>query len=355
MLQVTNTDFEVFRGYQTDKMRVLYVTNMYPNRLALYYGVFVRQEVDRLRSHGIEVDVVFINGRRNPLEYLKSPVDIFRALNKTKYDAINVQHTLLLPQTLFARKILRLNIPIIFTFHEGEIGNTAAIRNPGKALLSSYRSKTVFFRYLDLIITRNSKVFGQYKNVPVEEIPSPVEMDVFLPLDKNACREKLELIDDEPIVFFPADPSTPGKNFPFMQNIAQCVNNETGLQLRVLTGPVVHDKMPLYYNASDAVCLPSLYEASPVVIREAMACNRPIVTSDVGDIRRTIGDVDGCFVIDEWNEKKYAQSLMKAVSYGNTKGRDRLFDIGGDWESSATKLVSILNRSLIKKSEGVKK
>jgi teichuronic acid biosynthesis glycosyltransferase TuaC len=45
-----------------------------------------------------------------------------------------------------------------------------------------------------------------------------------------------------------------------------------------------HDHVPVYINAGDALVLASDIEASPVAIKEAMACNIPIVSTDVGDV-----------------------------------------------------------------------
>jgi teichuronic acid biosynthesis glycosyltransferase TuaC len=49
-------------------------------------------------------------------------------------------------------------------------------------------------------------------------------------------------------------------------------------------------------NAADLLLLTSLTEGSPQVIKEAMACNCPIVATDVGDIREIIGYTDGCYI-----------------------------------------------------------
>ncbi len=54
--------------------------------------------------------------------------------------------------------------------------------------------------------------------------------------------------------------------------------------------------MPLYMNACDILLLTSLHEGSPNVVKEALACNLPIISTDVGDVRMRIGGVEGCVV-----------------------------------------------------------
>ena len=77
--------------------------------------------------------------------------------------------------------------------------------------------------------------------------------------------------------------------------------------------------MPIYYNAADVILLTSLWEGSPNVIKEAMACNRPIVATDVGDVRWLLGTLQGCFTTG-FNGKEIAKKLKLALIFSkNTK------------------------------------
>ena len=61
------------------------------------------------------------------------------------------------------------------------------------------------------------------------------------------------------------------------------------LRLHVFRGTTHPDEMPLYYSAADALLMTSDYEGSPTVVKEAMACNLPVVSVDVGDMPQAIG------------------------------------------------------------------
>ncbi|MGA8849163.1 MAG: glycosyltransferase family 4 protein [Dehalococcoidia bacterium] len=329
-------------------MKVLYITNMYPNAPNPYSGIFVKREVEYLRKEGLEVEVIFINGQKNKFEYIKAPFIIFDRLSKRKFDVINVQHSLLLPQTLLARKLLRLRTPIIYTFHEGETSNRYARTNVVKALLTSGRWKSFFARHVDLVIATNLEVMENNMNLPktlpLVELPPSVDVSAFSPLDKAKYRKRLGFDTGKFLVFFPADPQRPEKNFSFLKQVIEDLNARGTQELEIITGPISPETMSFYYNACDIVCLPSLYEAAPIVVKEAMACNRPIVASDVGDIGKTIGNVDGCFVVRDWNKNDFGKCILKALQYESTNGRERISEMGWDSETSTKKLLSALNQ-----------
>lgn len=58
---------------------------------------------------------------------------------------------------------------------------------------------------------------------------------------------------------------------------------------------VKHEDMPFYLCAADVLISTSKWEGSPNIIKEAMACNIPIVSTDVGDVKRLLDGVHGCY------------------------------------------------------------
>ena len=73
----------------------------------------------------------------------------------------------------------------------------------------------------------------------------------------------------------------------------------------------------------------SSLEGSPNVIKEAMACSCPVVSSDVGDTKQNIENTEGCF-ITSYEVDDIAEKIQLAISFGKrTNGRkdiDRLND-----------------------------
>jgi glycosyltransferase involved in cell wall biosynthesis len=81
-------------------------------------------------------------------------------------------------------------------------------------------------------------------------------------------------------------------------------------------------------QACDALILTSTHEGSPMVVKEAMACNLPVVSVDVGDVAEVIGNTAGC-VITAAAADALAAGLQQALNHGRTHGRAAVerFDI----------------------------
>ncbi len=88
--------------------------------------------------------------------------------------------------------------------------------------------------------------------------------------------------------------------------------------------PIENKLFPLYLNACDVFVLTSFNEGSPNVIKEAMACNVPIVSTDVGDVKEVILDTEGCF-ITSYDPVDVANKIDKAMAFNmSTKGRENI-------------------------------
>jgi glycosyltransferase involved in cell wall biosynthesis len=107
------------------------------------------------------------------------------------------------------------------------------------------------------------------------------------------------------------------------------------------------EELPYYYNAADLLLLTSLSEGSPNVIKEAMACNCPIVSTDVGDVRAVIGDTEGCY-ITTFDPADVAAKIKLALAFGKrTNGREKIQHL--DSRIIASRIIDVYNDVLKKK------
>jgi teichuronic acid biosynthesis glycosyltransferase TuaC len=134
----------------------------------------------------------------------------------------------------------------------------------------------------------------------VRIIPNGVDLERFKPLNRDKCRERLGWSGNRFHVLFPANTGDRRKR-PDLAKAAVEAANHPGMEaeLHPLRG-VPHEEVPVWLNASDVVLLTSLHEGSPNIVKEALACNIPVVSVDVGDVRELIQGVEGChFAVPE--------------------------------------------------------
>ena len=103
-------------------MQVLVVTNMYPTPEQPAFGTFVKDQVEDLRRAGVEIDVLFIDGRKSSLNYLWGILRLWRALFKKRYHLIHAHYAM---SGFIAR--LQFLIPLVVTYHGSEIQDHSPI------------------------------------------------------------------------------------------------------------------------------------------------------------------------------------------------------------------------------------
>jgi len=127
--------------------------------------------------------------------------------------------------------------------------------------------------------------------------------------------------------------------------------NDSQVELIILNG-INHVEIPKYLNSADVLLVTSLWEGSPNIIKEAMACNCPIVSTNVGDVEWVIGNTEGCY-LTTFNPQDVAKKIKLALQYakekGRTRGRDRIIELGLESEIVARKLINVYEGVLDKR------
>ena len=101
-------------------------------------------------------------------------------------------------------------------------------------------------------------------------------------------------------------------------------------------------------SACDALLFTSMQEGSPNVVKEALACNLPIVSVPVGDVESRLKDVEGCETCSNDDPGTIANALKRVLSRGGrTNGRETILDL--DENITTDKVIAIyravLNRT----------
>ncbi|MBM3189970.1 MAG: glycosyltransferase family 4 protein, partial [Chloroflexi bacterium] len=98
---------------------------------------------------------------------------------------------------------------------------------------------------------------------------------------------------------------------------------------------------------ADVLLLTSDHEGSPTVVKEAMACNLPIVSTKVGDVPQVIAGVEGCYLAEQTPDD-LAEKVEAALAFGGrTRGREAIQHL--QTEGEARRLIALYEEVLARK------
>jgi glycosyltransferase involved in cell wall biosynthesis len=289
-------------------LRVLVVTSGWPSPGQPHQSIFVHHEVEALRAAGIDVAVVHYRGRMNPMNYLKARAEVRRRLGADSFDLVHAHFGQTLPV------VLPSPVPVVVTFRGSDLLGVATRsgRYGLKGAVLGLISRTLS-RRVDAVIVPSRALQEQLPGDIVSVVvPDAVDSTVFRPAAKVEARRKLGLPVDRKLVFFGGLRSVPVKRYSLARAAVDLLG-EPGAELVDVDG-VSRSMMASYMAACDVLLVTSLHESGPLVVKEALACERPVVSVDVGDVREWIGSLPGCVVCADDDPKTIASALERVLS-----------------------------------------
>jgi D-inositol-3-phosphate glycosyltransferase len=239
--------------------------------------------------------------------------------------------------TIFAA---RARVPHAVLFHTlGEVKNRARSTEEETAQRIYHERQAI--RRADAILTTSSHEGGfleRYYSAERERIhtvPCGVDLGLFQPRDREACRRTLGLPANTPVLLWVgrleklkgvdilvdalAQLEVPDALLLIAggderaevlkaELMAQAARAGVARQVRFV-GSVPHHQLPDYYSAADVVVVPSYYESFGLVAVEAMACGTPVVASRVGGLVSTVEDGVTGFLIPWRCPEPFAEKI----------------------------------------------
>lgn len=396
-------------------MRVLEVCQEFPNRYYPQLGTFIKQSIDSIANQKVDITVVSPKPFVLPFSafpyhnFSKLP----RIEHTEKYDLHYPRYVYAVPKKYFypitgisyAHFVSRYAIKNIkpkpdlihahFSYPDGfgMIGLAKKWNIPlvisalgtierKVAYEGSYTSRQIIkaMNFADKVLSVSEDLKLHIVNLGINEnkvivVPNGVDTEKFKPAGKENARKLLNLpLDKNIILFVGALRSIKGvdylieaaKNFVDSNTELYLVGRDDGLKKSLkkmaqdfkitdfikFIGPVNHEDIPLWISASDILVLPSLSEGRPNVVLEALACEVPVVATDVGGIPELIINGETGYLVPAKNPLELSEKVNKLLGDENQRekmgkfGRKSIIQRGLTWEAHAKKTVDIYSKLL---------
>ena len=287
---------------------------------------FVKEQGDSLKEIGLDIDYFLIKGK-GITGYLKNYFNLIRLVKNNTYDIIHAHYGL---SGLLAT--FQSHVPVVITFHGSDVNLNRT--NFYLSFVASRLSDENIFVHESL-----SKKLSLFSD-KAEIIPCGVNLNLFKPIDKLASRDKLGLDHNYSYVLFSSSFNNKIKNAALAKLALSNFENIILLEMKGYSREEVH----LLMNAVDILIVTSHSETGPLVVKEALACNCPIISTDVGDVKELANGTKNCYIV-EYDAKQIEQRIRDILS-SNKKSDGRAAVKHLSLEKIATDVYSVYKRVL---------
>jgi teichuronic acid biosynthesis glycosyltransferase TuaC len=368
------------------KFNLLIISDRYPHERDTISSSFVKSQVDCLKKYFAHIDVIaltpFVPRFLSQFSFMNPRWRRDAFAQDYEYDNISVffARYFTLPFEFSRRrrgeeafkavkKIIRrrkIHFDLIhahFTYPSGYVGAKLKENYKKPVILTVHEDRDSFLKeifsknmniiytwnFVDKIIRVNEKDLMEFKRLQIDKskllfLPNGYSQELFLPIDLNNARIKLNLPLDRRILVNIANlEAYKGQKYLIeamkkileirrdimlyiigegsLRNSLQSLINKYGLQDNIILagGNKPREEIPLWMNACDVFVLPSLSESFGIVQIEAMSCGKPVVaTRNGGSEEIVIDDKLGILV-----EPMDSEGLARAIFTGLNKEWDQ--------------------------------
>ena len=256
-------------------MKILILCSKNSGRIA----PFITDQVEALQKAGVVCEYFTVEGK-GVKGYLRNFIPMMRKIREFQPDIIHAHYGL---SGLLAN--LQRKVPVVTTYHGTDINNPKVLRYSKVSIILS--AWNIFVSKKNIKLARVKKKFSL--------IPCGVDTNIFRPMDRKAERKKLGFSESDNIVLFAGAFDNPVKNPELATEAVSKISVARMIELKGYNRKQVAGLM----NAVDVCLMTSHTEGSPQFIKEAMACNCPIVSVNVGDVKEVLEGVNGCLITEK--------------------------------------------------------
>jgi teichuronic acid biosynthesis glycosyltransferase TuaC len=295
--------------------------------------IFARRQMSALAKQGVETYNFFLSSRQSPRIILEELKRFRRAVRSCDPHIVHA-HYGTVTAIFCALATLR---PLVVSFRGSDLNPTSDYGHL-RSLVGRLFSQLSVARAKHVIcVSQQLKDRIWLRSRSASIIFDGVDLSVFKPLPQDEARRMLGWSYEKRFVFFNLNGRPTGKRLALAESAIEFARKQIPSIELVSVDKVDPDKIPLFMNACDCLLLTSDWEGSPTVVKEAIACNLPVVTVDVGDVTSLLNGVHPSRVVRPETET-LGIALVDVLRLGaRSNGTSR-----ADWISEQATTAQIL-------------
>jgi teichuronic acid biosynthesis glycosyltransferase TuaC len=285
-------------------LRVLHVIPTRPDGRSM---IFAKRQIAALSQAGVAGQSVFTSSRTDPRVVARDGLLIRRLVRSFRPHVIHAHYGTV--TAMLCACVSR--VPVVITFRGSDL-NPVHVHGRARAVIARLLSQCAALRAARVIcVSEGLKQRLWWRAADVAVIPDGVDLELFYPRPRDAARRELGWPEDDRVVLFQIGGNPRVKRLDLAEAafaLARAVRPDLRLHLIGVDEPPA--RMPLLLNAADCVLLTSDYEGSPNIVKEALACDVPVVSVDVGDVAERLAGVAPSRLVDR-SERAIAEALVE--------------------------------------------
>jgi teichuronic acid biosynthesis glycosyltransferase TuaC len=264
--------------------------------------IFAKRQVNALEKAGVITGRFFLQSRTNPLTLLRDARQFRRSIREFNPDIVHAHYGTM---TSFFCAVSCLR-PMVITFRgpdikmDQDVGRLQVWAGHLLSYLSALRASAIICVAAEL---RDDMRFASLRR-RTDVITGAVDLELFKPMPRDEARKKLGWDLDEKVALFNIGNAPRRKRLDLAEGAVAVARARFGkLRLATMAGEVAAGQVPLMMSAADCLLMTSDVEGSPNVVKEAMACNLPVVSVEVGDVVERLRDVQPSRIVGRTSEE----------------------------------------------------
>lgn len=296
-------------------MKVIFVAS--GNKAVGKVNSFVQSQYDSLVAEGLDMVLFPIVGH-GVKAHLKAAKELHHLIRREHPDVVHAHYSICGYVAALAMMCMRKKTKLV-----------VSILGSFPTHSKKWRLVKFCIRHIwDKTIVKSQRTARQLGE-DVAIIPNGVNLATFYPQDYHQARQLVGFETDNRYIIWCSNPDRKEKNFALAQAAVDMISKDYNIVLLPIYNNTPQE-VAIYMNAADCLLLTSKMEGSPNVIKEAMACNCPIVSTDVGDVRERLEGLTGCYILPENMERPVEQLaglIANCLKFGKrTSGYKRIID-----------------------------